>query len=96
MRAYAVAFLLLCVSLAGGYGENSRGILVECDRDYSQPAMTSKTNYGESDCFNLFIENTYPNNDKKMNEISAQQQKSENNASKQEKEELNTYYTMDS
>lgn len=96
MRAYAVAFLLLCVSLTGGYGENSRGILVECDRDYSQPAMTSKTNYGESDCFNLFIENTYPNNDKKMNEISAQQQKSENNASKQEKEKLNTCYTMDS
>jgi len=96
MQSYAIAFLLIFASIAGFHNPSHEPIVVDCERTYFQPNMTSNTNYANHECSTIHYENPNPNTQKQNNEMSAQQQKSENNASKQEKEELNTNYMMDS
>ena len=96
MQSYAIAFLLIFASMAGFHNPSHEPIVVDCERTYFQPNMTSNTNYANHECSTIHYENPNPNTQKQNNEMSALQQKSENNASKQEKEKLNTPYTMDS
>ncbi len=96
MQSYAIAFLLIFASMASFHSPSPELIVVDCERTYFQPNMTSNTNYANHECSIIHYENPNPNTQKQNNEISAQQQKGENNASKQEKEKLNTPYTMDS
>lgn len=96
MQSYAIAFLLIFASLAGFHTPNYEPIVGDCERDYFQPNMTSNTNYANDECSIIQYEKPHPKSQKQNNEISAQQQKSQNNPSNSENKELNTPYMMDS